>query len=732
MRNIRLFNEHWHFTKDNSGVPAAVSGEAVTLPHTWNAIDGQDGKNDYYRGTCWYTKELEVVCGADEEVWLEFRGAAYTADVYVNGEKLAHHEGGYSTFRVNVTAYAGQKALLAVSVNNGANRTVYPQKADFTFYGGLYRNVWLVTVPKTHFELAYLGTPAIKVTPIVSDDYKTATVTVDTWQNADVPVTITAAGQTQTVASVDGHAVAEFVIENVHLWDGKNDPYLYTAEAALESGDVVSTQFGCRKYEVNAQKGFILNGKPYPLCGVARHQDRQGLGNALTTKEHDEDLALILELGANTIRLAHYQHDQYFYDICDKAGIICWAEIPYITEHMPEGRENTFSQMRELITQCYNHPCIICWGLSNEITAHGGKNDDCVDNHVALNALVHELDKTRPTTMAHVFMLEMEDPFVMLPDIRSFNLYFGWYVGDCDQNDEWFDNFHRQFPDAAIGLSEYGADANPAYQSANPEKGDWTESYQAVYHEHMLKMWQERPYIWAMHCWNMFDFGADGRNEGGKPGQNQKGLVTFDRKLKKDAFYIYKAYLSKEPFVHLCGSRYANRHEKVTEIKVYSNQSSVTLYMDGKEIGTLESDKVFMWNVEMTGEHTFTAVSGELKDTMTIRKVAEKDMSYYKDPEQVVNWFDKDDVNQPVGYFSIYNTMGEVMANPEAAAVMAPMMERAMSMTGDVAKGIKLPQYMIDAQMRMTIEATLKQFGKLISKEEIMEVNKQLNQVKIS
>ena len=335
MRNIRLFNEHWHFTKDNSGVPAAVIGEAVTLPHTWNAIDGQDGKNDYYRGTCWYTKELEVFCGADEEAWLEFRGAAYTADVYVNGEKLAHHEGGFSTFRVNVTAYAGQKALLAVSVNNGANRTVYPQKADFTFYGGLYRNVWLVTVPKTHFELAYLGTPAIKVTPIVSDDYKTATVTVDTWQNADVPVTITAAGQTKTVVSVDGHAAAEFVIENVHLWDGKNDPYLYTAEAALESGDVVSTHFGCRKYEVNAQQGFILNGKPYPLCGVARHQDRQGLGNALTTKEHDEDLALILELGANTIRLAHYQHDQYFYDICDKAGIICWAEIPYITEHMP-------------------------------------------------------------------------------------------------------------------------------------------------------------------------------------------------------------------------------------------------------------------------------------------------------------------------------------------------------------------------------------------------------------
>ncbi len=730
MRNCSLFNDNWYFTRENAGVPAALTGAAVTLPHTWNAIDGQDGKNDYYRGTCWYTKELEIACAAEEEAWLEFRGAAFTTEVYVDGQKLARHEGGYATFRVNVTAYAGRKVLLAVSVNNGANRTVYPQKADFTFYGGIYRNVYLITVPKDHFELAYLGTPGIKVTPVVSEDLKSATVTVETWQNAS-PVTITVDGQTKTVQSVDGHALAEFVLDNVHLWDGKNDPYLYTAEAKLESGDAVCTHFGCRKFEVSAQEGFILNGKPYPLCGVARHQDRQGLGNALTTAEHEEDLALILELGANTIRLAHYQHDQYFYDLCDKAGLVCWAEIPYITEHMPEGRENTFSQMRELITQCYNHPCIICWGLSNEITAHGGKNPDCEENHVELNALAKRLDPTRPTTMAHVFMLETEDSIVMLPDIRSYNLYFGWYVGECEQNDEWFDNFHRQFPDAAIGLSEYGADANPAYQSANPEKGDWSESYQAVYHEHMLKMWKERPYIWAMHCWNMFDFGADGRDEGGKPGQNQKGLVTFDRKLKKDAFYIYKAYLSDEPFVHLCGRRYVNRHEKVTEIKVYSNQNAVTLYMDGQEVGTQTGEKVFKWNVEMTGEHTFTAVCGELSDTMTVRKVTEKDMSYYKNPEQVVNWFDKDEMTQPAGYFSIYNTMGEVTANPAAAAVLAPFQKKAMEAYGDVAKGIKLPQYMIDAQMRMTVEASLKQMGKLVSKDEIMAINAALNKIKI-
>ena len=730
MRKIVLINENWHFTQKNQGVPACLQGEAVSLPHTWNADDGQDGKNDYYRGTCWYTKELTVTCGADEEVWLEFRGVAQTCEVYLNGKKLTRHEGGYSTFRVNLTEHLEEKNILAVSVDNGRNRTVYPQKADFTFYGGIYRDVYLLTVPQKHFELAYCGTPAIKVTPVVSDDLKSAAVTVETWQNCDGPVTITAAGETHIVPSVKGHAVAAFYIDNVHLWDGRNDPYLYTAEATLESGDKVSTHFGCRSFRIDPEQGFILNGRPYRLCGAARHQDRQGLGNALTTKEHEEDISLLLEMGANTVRLAHYQHDQYFYDLCDQAGLVVWAEIPYITEHMPEGRVNTLSQMEELIVQCYNHPSIVCWGLSNEISATGGVNPDMVENHNLLNDLCHALDKTRPTTMAHVFMLDNNDPFVRLPDIRSYNLYYGWYVGEKEENDVWFDEFHAKYPDVVMGLSEYGADANPAYQSAKPQKGDWSESYQAVYHEHMLKMWSERPYIWAMHCWNMFDFGADGRDEGGKPGQNQKGLVTFDRKLRKDAFYIYKAYLSKEPFVHLCGSRYVDRHEDMTEIKVYSNQSTVTLYMDGVEVGTVEGDKVFQWSVKITGEHTFTAKSGELSDTMTIRKVSQPNMSYYKNPEAVVNWFNKEEISRPEGYFSIYDTMGEVQANPAAAAVLAPIQEKAVAAYGDVAKNIQLPESMLKAMARMTVEAQLKQMGSLVTPEVLLEINKKLNRIK--
>ena len=746
MRKQLLINEDWKFTKENKEIENLdiEKGLKINLPHTWNAKDGQDGGNDYYRGTCWYMKELDIsMTEVETETWLEFRGAAMTADVYMNGQKLAHHEGGYSTFRVNITdalndaETAGVNAVsrnkLAVSVDNSANHRVYPQKADFTFYGGIYRDVYLITVPKVHFSLDYYGSPAIKVTPKLSEDLKSAEVTAEAWiyGATETEVQFTIDGRTQKVTSKAGYAKTVFHLENVHLWDGVNDPYLYTAKAVLtESKDVVETKFGCRNFSMDAEKGFFLNGRSYPLCGAARHQDRQGIGNALTKKEHEEDLNLLLEMGANTVRLAHYQHDQYFYDLCDEAGLIVWAEIPYITEHMPEGRANTISQMTELVVQNYNHPSIICWGLSNEITATGGVSEDLVDNHRVLNELCHSLDATRPTTMAHVFMLDSEEDIVTLPDIRSYNLYYGWYVGDWDGNDQWFDDFHRKHPDTVIGLSEFGADANPAYQSAIPEQGDWSESYQALYHEHMLKMWSERPYIWAMHVWNMFDFGADGRDEGGKPGQNQKGLVTFDRKLKKDAFYIYKAYLSKEPFIHLCGRRYVDRTEDTTEIKVYSNQQEITLYVDGTAFDTKVGDKIFIFNVPITGEHTIEARSGKLQDKMVIRKVTEANTSYLKAGREVVNWFDKEELTVIDGYYSVKDTMADLKKSPEAAAVLAPLQEKATAAYGDVAKNIQMPESVVRMMEQMTVEDSLKQMGSIVTPEILLDINQTLNGIK--
>ena len=720
MRNTILFNDNWTFIKEGQA-------ESVTLPHTWNAKDGTDGKNDYYRGTCEYKKTFARPETAGE-TWLEFRGAAMTAEVFLNGQKLARHKGGYSTFRVNLTDALREENELTVTVDNGANRRVYPQKADFTFYGGLYRDVYLITVPKEHFQLDYFGGNGIKVTPVLSDDLSHATVTVETWHNADA-VEITINGETKTVKDT-----AVFEIENPRLWNGKKDPFLYIATAKLPGGDEVSVDFGIRKIAFDAQKGFLLNNEILRLCGAARHQDREGLGSALTKKEHEEDIALLLEMGANSVRLAHYQHDQYFYDLCDRAGLIVWAEIPYITEHMAEGRENTVSQMTELVVQNYNHPSIVCWGLSNEITATTGVTEDLVENHRILNDLCHKLDATRPTTMAHVFMLSPDDPLVLLPDIRSYNLYYGWYVGDLEQNDQWFDDWHEKHPDAVMGLSEYGADANPRYQSAKPEKGDWTEGYQALYHEHMLKMWAERPYIWAMHCWNGFDFGADGRDEGGKPGQNQKGLVTFDRKTKKDAFYIYKAYLSDEPFVHLCGKRYAERAEDMTEIKVYSNLPEVTLLVDGKSLETKTGDKVFSFRVPISGEHVIDAEAGDQKDSMTIRKVEKANPDYVKPGTQVTNWFDREDEIVREGYFSIKDSMGAVKAHEEANAVLnellAPLQAKIIEAYGDVAKNVQLPPEVQAMMDKMSVEASLKQMGKLVTPEFVHKLNNALNQVK--
>ena len=722
MRNTVLWNDNWIFEKEDTET-------AVTLPHTWNAIDGQDGGNDYWRGTCWYRKHFpRPALTPGEELWVEFRGAAMTAEVYLNGKLLAVHEGGYSTFRVNLTDGMEADNLLSVAVDNSPNRRVYPQKADFTFYGGIYRDVYLITVPREHFELGYHGTPGIQVTPMLSDDLKTAAVMVRTWHNAG-SVDITVNGETKTVENT-----AVFTLENPHLWNGKADPYLYTAAAMLKSGDSVNTAFGIRKIAFDPEKGFLLNNQVLRLCGAARHQDRQGLGSALTEKEHEEDMALLLEMGVNTVRLAHYQHDQYFYDLCDQHGLIVWAEIPYISEHMPEGRENTIAQMTDLIVQNYNHPSIVCWGLSNEITAAGGVTEDMVENHKALNDLCHRLDATRPTTMAHVFMLSPDEPFVLLPDIRSYNLYYGWYLGELEQNDRFFDDFHVKYPQAVIGLSEYGADANPQYQSAKPEKGDWTEGYQALYHEHMLKMWSERPYIWAMHCWNGFDFGADGRDEGGKPGQNQKGLVTFDRKIKKDAFYIYKAYLSGEPFVHLCGSRYVDRTEDVTEIKAYSNCGEVALLVDGKPFAAQRGDKIFKFSLPISGEHRIEAVSGDVYDKMTIRHVDKPNLSYIKDGGDIVNWFDRDDEIEKQGFFSIKDSMAGIKANPEAAKVLneliGPLQAKAVEAYGDVAKNVRMPPEMVAMMERMSVEATLKQMGKLVTPEFVHKLNYALNQVR--
>ncbi|WP_425372311.1 glycoside hydrolase family 2 protein [Gemmiger formicilis] len=619
MRSTTKLMKNWQFTGPD-GKTAAVD-----LPHTWNNIDGQDGGNDYWRGTCIYKTRFAAPAfdKNTQQVWLQFEGVNASAKVTLNGVEVARHDGGYSTFRADVTALLADSNELIVEADNSKNDRVYPQKADFTFYGGIYRDVSLLVVNRNHIALGYLGGPGVQITPAVNG--ANADIEVKTWMEGDGEVEFSICDAAGAEVLTGKGRDTTVTLEHPHLWDGVRDPYLYTCAVRLvlngEVQDEVRQRFGVRSFSVDPKQGFFLNGRPYPLHGVSRHQDRKGLGNAITREMHDEDMQLIKELGANTIRLAHYQHDQYFYDLCDEAGMVVWAEIPYISEHMPNGRENTISQMKELIVQNYNHACIVCWGVSNEITISTKDNRDMRDNHHVLNDLCHEMDKTRLTTLACYAMCGPFNPVAHITDLVSWNLYLGWYVPGLFLNDLWMDFFHLCYPNRALGFSEYGAEGMPNLHSSHPRRGDHTEEYQAIYHEYMLRCFDRHKWLWATHVWNMYDFAADARDQGGEPGMNHKGLVTFDRKTKKDSFYIYKAWWSDEPFVHICSKRYADRTENEIEVKVYSNQKQVSLYVNGEKLAEQEGEHIFKFRVKLNGETKVQAVAGDSIDDAVFRKV---------------------------------------------------------------------------------------------------------------
>lgn len=638
MREITKIMKGWEFTGPDG------TTTTVDLPHTWNARDGQDGGNDYWRGTCIYRTHFAApqFNTASHQVWIQFDGVNASAHVALNGSPVCNHDGGYSTFRANITELLRDENELTVEVDNSKNDRVYPQKADFTFYGGIYRDVSLMVVSKNHFTLDYFGGPGIRITPTVQGT--DASVQVTTWHDGEGEVSIElldAAGN--TVATGKGPDIT-LTIFNAHLWNGVKDPYLYSCKARLVVNgtveDETTTRFGVRSFKVDPKKGFFLNGKSYPLHGVSRHQDRKGLGNAITREMHDEDMALIKEIGANTIRLAHYQHDQYFYDLCDEVGMVVWAEIPYISEHMPNGRENTISQMKELIIQNYNHPCIVCWGVSNEITISTKDKKDMLDNHRQLNDLCHEMDKTRLTTLACYAMCGPFNRSAHITDMVSWNLYLGWYVPGFILNDLWMGFFHLCFPNRPFGYSEYGAEGMPNLHSTHPHRGDHTEEYQAKYHEYMLRCFKRHPWMWATHVWNMFDFAADARDQGGEPGMNHKGLVTFDRKTKKDSFYLYKAWWSDEAFVHICSKRFVERTGSTATVKVYSNQSTVALYVNGNKVGEQTGEHVFTFKVPLNGELHIQAVAGDRTDESVIRHVDTPNPEYklHKTKSKSANW----------------------------------------------------------------------------------------------
>ena len=732
MRYITNFNSDWEFSLHSDD-----NWEKVTLPHTWNNLDGQDGGNDYYRGKCTYRKTiLKKDLPLGEEHYLEINGANLSSVVYLNGEKLKSHDGGYSTYRVRLKDLRDENTL-EVTVDNSPSDRVYPQTADFTFYGGLYRDVRLISLPSSHFSLENLGTPGIKATPDVK-----GTLDVEVEVDGDYDSIL------YTLLDREGKVVTEensretkvtLSVPSPHLWNGRKDPYLYYIKAELLKGeerlDEVGSEIGFRSFRIDPERGFILNGEEYPLRGVSRHQDRKDKGNAISKEDHEEDMALIMEVGANTIRLAHYQHDQYFYHLCDKNGIVVWAEIPYISQHMSQGRENTISQMKELITQNYNHPSIVVWGLSNEITMGNPKDPDMLENHRILNDLCHTMDKTRLTTSAMLTVCGIDEEIVHISDVVSYNHYFGWYGGEVSMNGPWFDAFHKKYPNKPIGCSEYGCEALN-WHTSRPMQGDYTEEYQAYYHEEMIKQFFSRKYLWATHVWNMFDFGADARAEGGENGQNHKGLVTIDRKYKKDAFYAYKAWLSEEKFIHIASKRYVDRTEDITNVTVYSNLPEITLFLNGEKFETKTAeDHFFKFQVPNKGRTVIEAVYGDYRDKSEINKVDVFNESYrLKEKGAVLNWFD---ITEREGYCSLNSKISDILGTMRGKLILCLLLmkkTKGMKKKGEGNKSSmvnKDTMAMIGSFTILRITSMVSMLGIEFTKEELLNLNKKLNRIKI-
>jgi len=740
MRNITLLTQAM-FAKQGEAFAA------VPLPHTWNALDGQDGGADYWRGIGTYQIDLPDPTKGKKQ-YIEFQGANHVATVYCNGKELGTHKGGFSTFRFDLTdAMQPQGNVLSVVVTN-AKSDIYPQNADFTFYGGLYRDVNFIEVDDAHFDLLLDGTNAVFVTP-----HNVGKTRVDLFPvNAEgglVCVTLKDAdgnivGSAETEAEYHAHVLID--VKEPHLWNGMADPYLYTCEASLLMGeeivDVVQIPYGYRSFHVCPNTGFWLNGKNVPLHGVSRHQDRLDKGWAIAKADHEEDIAIIKELGANTIRLAHYQHDQYFYDLCDKTGFILWAEIPFISQFIPteEAYNNTISQMTELVAQNYNHPAICFWGISNEILI-GADREDLRQNLRDLHELAKSMDPSRLTTMAQVSMTPMDSEHNYITDVVSYNHYFGWYGGDVEDNGPWLDKFHAMHPDKCLGVSEYGAENILSWHSAQPENHDYTEEYANHYHQEMLKTFEARPYLWATHQWNCFDFAADARNEGGVKGRNNKGLVTYDRKIKKDAFYIYKAWWNPEPMVFVSGCRFVNRGPEERDVIVYTNCDEVTLVVNGKDVATKTAvDHMIVFeNVVVDGENIVTAYAGNVKgNEIKLQGVADHDYSYdLPDGNEGANWFDDPELiamkkafQYPKDAFSIKDKMGDIMDHPQAGKLLAGLMQSAMSNNAMMSSMGEMSQEMMGFMRNARLNDLLKMAGDSISLKDKLALNQALNQIK--
>ena len=640
-----LLNNDWNFRFSHQVQKGTEV--RVDLPHTWNAQDALSGKIDYKRGIGNYEKNLFIRPEwKGKRLFIRFEGVNNIADVFINRRHIGEHRGGYGAFIFEITGKVeyGKENSILVRVNNGEQLDIMPLVGDFNFYGGIYRDVHLLITDETCISPLDYASPGVRlIQDSVSHRYAKVRAIVDLSNgssgNQEVELNVRLLDGQRVVkegtknVNLSGNEVMQqeltFEIDQPHLWNGRQDPFLYQAEVTLfrngQMVDRVTQPLGLRFYRIDPDKGFFLNGKHLPLQGVCRHQDRSEVGNALRPQHHEEDVALMLEMGVNAVRLAHYPQATYFYDLMDKNGIIVWAEIHFVGPggyndkgfvDLPAFRANGKEQLKELIRQHYNHPSICVWGLFNELTELG---DNPVEYIKKLNVLAHQEDTTRPTTSASNQMGDLN----FITDAIAWNRYDGWYGGTPADLGKWLDRMHKDHPEICIAISEYGAGASIYHQQDSLVKTvptSWwhPENWQTYYHIENWKTISSRPYVWGSFVWNMFDFGAAHRTEGDRPGINDKGLVTFDRKVRKDAFYFYKANWNREePMLYLTGKRNTVRTQRLQTITAFTNQAGAELFVNGKSYGktTPDSYAILEWkNVELQpGENEIKVVSTNKK-----------------------------------------------------------------------------------------------------------------------
>lgn len=615
-----LINQDWNFRFSHQ--VDKNSSRRVDLPHTWNAQDALSGKPDYKRGIGNYDKKLFIRSEwKGKRLFLRFEGANCVSNVFINGKQIGEHRGGYGAFIFEITDKVnyGKNNTVLVRVNNGEQLDVMPLVGDFNFYGGIYRDVHLLVTedicispldyasPGVYLFQQHVGEKQAAVLARINlsngtEHPRQATLRLQVKEGDKV---VYQADKKVTVAphtSVQPEEMS-FTLLNPRLWNGREDPFMYqTVITLVKDGkeiDKVEQPLGLRYYATDADRGFFLNGKHLPLHGVCRHQEWAEVGNALRPMHHEEDTRLMLEMGVNAIRLAHYPQATYMYDLMDRNGIVTWAEIPFVGPggyadkgfvDQPSFRENGKEQLKEMIRQHFNHPSICFWGLFNELKENG---DNPLEYIKELNVLAHQEDPTRPTTSAS----NQGGAINFITDNIAWNRYDGWYGATPATLASWLDKTHQAHPEIKIAISEYGAGAGIYHQQdslVQTSPGSWwhPENWQTEYHIQNWKIISERPYVWGSFVWNMFDFGAAHRTEGDRPGINDKGLVTHDRKVKKDAFYFYKANWNPEPMVYIAGRRSVNRVKPVTEVQIFSNCAEVTLKVNGQIIKKMQPDGV--------------------------------------------------------------------------------------------------------------------------------------------